>query len=164
MAFALTIELWAGYWAWGAVVTSAPRGYLWLHSLLVAPYFLWESHSGIWEDRPEIRLWGARCWRCSVLPGDKRTPGKGPGSCGGWGLWRLDMESKNTGCWHARGGLGSQGQVPLGVGMYVMIRVTGLELPAFLILPLSSLTKEEGFTCVWVCVCTGLAKKLVQVF
>ena len=36
----------------------------------------------------------------------------------------------------------------LGVGVYVMIRVTGLELPAFLILPLSSLTKEEGFTCV----------------
>lgn len=34
----------------------------------------------------------------------------------------------------------------LGVGVYVMIRVTGQEIPAFLILPLSSLTKEEGFT------------------
>ena len=67
----------------------------------------------------------------------------GGGGCGGW-TWNQKTLAADM----PRGGLGSQGQVPLGVGMYVMIRVTGLELPAFLILPLSSLTKEEGFTCV----------------
>lgn len=95
--------------------------------------------------------------------GTKGPPGKGPGSGGrcaggaGHGIrkhWLLMCP-----------GVGWEVRVrSLEGGVYVMIRVTGQEIPAFLILPLSSLTKEEGFTRVWVCVCIGLAKKLVQVF
>ena len=152
-------------WVWGLGERwwlLGLRGHLWPHFSLGRS--LLSLRISFWD----LRRWtGNQTLRSKVLTmlsylGTKGPPGKGPGSWG-WGVeagrgirkhWLLTCP-----------GVGWEVRVrPLGVGMYVVIRVTGQETPAFLILPLFSLTKQEGFTCVSACVCIGLAKKFFQVF
>ena len=145
MAFASTIEMGGsgaqgrggGSWVSGTPVTSFLS---WLLPTFSANLILGSEKM---DQKSDSEKQGADDVQSYL--GTKGPPGKGPGSGGrcaggaGHGIrkhWLLMCP-----------GVGWEVRVrSLEGGVYVMIRVTGQEIPAFLILPLSSLTKEEGFT------------------